>query len=430
MTFDENKLYIGTFKASVRDRWLSLSQPDRRRHMYVIGQTGSGKSTLLGNCILQDVLAGRGLAFIDPHGDSAELIIDSIPKSRVRDVVYFNPSDTDFPLGFNPLRGVPNHLKAVATANLISAFRSIWRDSWGPRMEHILSNTIAALMEHPETQGISLLAIPKMLTEDRFRRRVLRHVDDPIVSAFWKNEFSAYSNRQRAEVISPILNKIGAFTRNPAMRNILGQSKNTFDLSYIMDNRKILMVNLSKGVLGEDMTNLLGSLLVCAIQQEAMKRASIPENEREDFHLYIDEFQNFTTDAFDSIVSEARKYRLSLIIAHQYLDQLSEKVRKAILGNVGNLVMFTLGGGDAEALSIESQPFNAQTLREQARGDMLVRYIEDGISKEPERLSGIVLELRTGSRQAVINNSRARFGKPRAKIEEKINRWLTNHSHG
>jgi len=429
MTFDEIQLYIGTFKASVNDRWLSLSQVDRRRHMYVIGQTGSGKSTLLGNCILQDVLAGRGFAFIDPHGDSAELIIDSIPKNRVRDVVYFNPSDTDFPFGFNPLRGVPDHLKATATANLIATFRSIWRESWGPRMEHILSNTVSALMEYPDNMGISLLAIPKILTDHRFRRRVLRHVDDPVVLAFWKNEFAAYNDRQRAEVISPILNKMGAFARNPAMRNILGQSKNTFDLSYIMDNQKILVVNLSKGVLGEDMTNLLGSLLVCTIQQEAMKRAAIPERERVDFSLYIDEFQNFTTDAFDSIISEARKYRLSLIIAHQYLDQLSDKVRKAILGNVGNLIMFTLGGGDAEALAVESKPFNAQTLREQARGDMLVRYIEDGISKEPERLSGIVLELRTGSRQAVVNQSRRWHGRDRGSIESKVNRWLANISY-
>lgn len=430
MSFDTSQLYIGTFKASVTDRWLSLSQPDRRRHMYVIGQTGSGKSTLLNNCILQDILSGRGLAFIDPHGDSAELIIDSIPKERVRDVVYLNPSDTGFPLGFNPLRGVPEPLKAAATANLIAAFRSIWRDFWGPRMEHILSNTIAALMDYPNNLGISLLAIPKMLTDERFRRRVLRHVSDPVVLAFWKDEFAAYNDRHRAEIISPILNKIGAFARNPAMRNILGQAQNTFDLTYIMDNRKILVVNLSKGVLGEDMTNLLGSLLVCAVQQEAMKRAQVSEDQREDFHLYIDEFQNFTTDAFDSIVSEARKYRLCLIIAHQYLDQLSDKVRKAILGNVGNLVMFTLGGSDAESLAIESQPFNAQTLREQARGDMLMRYVERGISKEPERLSGIVLERRTGSTQAVINNSRTRFGKPRAKIEEKINRWLTHNTYG
>ena len=430
MTFNEQQLYLGTFKASVNDRWLSLSQPDRRRHMYVIGQTGSGKSTLLNNCILQDVLSGRGLAFIDPHGDSAELIVDSIPKARIRDVVYLNPSDIDFPIGFNPLRGVPIDLQATATANLVAAFRSIWRDFWGPRMEHILSNTIAALMSYPDNLGISLLAIPKMLTDDRFRRRMLKHVHDPIVTAFWTEEFERYDHRHRAEIISPILNKMGAFSRSPTMRNILGQGRSSFDLSYIMDNHKILVVNLSKGVLGEDMTNLFGSLLVCAIQQEAMKRASIPEGQRADFHLYIDEFQNFTTDAFDSIVSEARKYRLSLIIAHQYLDQLSDKVRKAILGNVGNLVMFTLGGADAETLSIETQPFNAQTLREQARGDMLVRYVKEGISREPERLAGIVMQLRTGSRNSVVNNSRTRFGKPRAKIEAKINRWLNQNTYG
>jgi len=388
MNFDTQQLYLGTLKASSVDRWLSLSQPDRRRHMYVIGQTGSGKSTLLTNCILQDVLSGRGFAFIDPHGDSAELIIDSIPPERIRDVVYLNPSDIDFPIGFNPLRGVPENLQAVATANLIAAFRSIWRDFWGPRMEHILSNTIAAL--------------------------------------FWHDEFERYDPRQRAEVISPILNKMGAFARSPVMRNIMGQGRSSFDLSYVMDNHKILVVNLSKGVLGEDMTNLLGSLLVCAIQQEAMKRAERPVNERADFSLYIDEFQNFTTDAFDSIVSEARKYRLSLTIAHQYLDQLSETVRRAILGNVGNLVMFTLGGADAETLSIESKPFNSQTLREQGRGDMLVRYIDQGISKEPVILKGIILERRIGSRQKVINNSRTRFEKPREKVEAKLNKWLND----
>ena len=247
MNFDEQQLYLGTFKASVNDRWLSLSQADRRRHMYVIGQTGSGKSTLLNNCILQDVLSGRGFAFIDPHGDSAELIIDSIPKPRIRDVVDLNPSDTGFPLGFTPLRDVPSHLKAAATANLIAAFRSIWRDFWGPRMEHILSNTIAALMDYPDHLGISLLVIPKLLTDDRFRRRILRHVNDPIVLAFWQVEFAAYNDRYRAEIISPILNKMGAFARNPVIRNILGQGQNSFDLSHLMDNRKILIVNLSKG---------------------------------------------------------------------------------------------------------------------------------------------------------------------------------------
>ena len=297
-------------------------------------------------------------------------------------------------------------------------------------MEHILSNTIAALIAYPENLSISLLAIPKMLTDDRFRRRILKHVSDPVVRDFWLNEFERYDPRHRADIISPILNKIGAFSRSPAMRNILGQGRSSFDLSYVMDNRKILVVNLSKGVLGEDMTNLLGSLLVCAIQQEAMKRASLPAHQRVDFGLYIDEFQNFTTDAFDSIVSEARKYRLSLTIAHQYLDQLSETVRRAILGNVGNLVMFTLGGADAESLAIESKPFNSQTLREQGRGDMLVRYIEQGISKEPVILKGIILERRIGSRQKVINNSRTRFGKPREKVERKLNKWLNQEAYG
>jgi len=430
MNFNEEQLYIGTYKAAVNDRWLSLSQADRRRHMYVIGQTGSGKSTLMNNCILQDILTGRGVGFIDPHGDSAELIIDSIPKHRVRDVVYFNPADLEFPLGFNPLRGVPKHYHATATANLIAAFRSIWREFWGPRMEHILSNTIAALMEYPDNLGVSLLAIPKMLTDEQFRKKIIRHVKDPIVLAFWEEEFTRYDPRHRAEIISPILNKMGAFARNPVMRNILGQGRSTFDLSYIMDNQKILIVNLSKGVLGEDMTNLLGSLLVCAVQQEAMKRSEIREDERVDFHFYIDEFQNFTTDAFDSIVSEARKMRLALIIGHQYLAQIPPQISKAILGNVGNLIMFTLSGADAETLAVEIKPFNTQTLREQARGEMLVRYIEHGISKEPVLLKGIVMEKRVNSHQAVINNSRTRFGKPKAKVEMKLQKWLSSNSYG
>ena len=213
--FNEEQLYIGTFRAAVDDRWLSLGQVDRRRHMYVIGQTGSGKSTLLNSCILQDILTDRGFAFIDPHGDSAELIIDSIPKHRIRDVVYFNPADTDFPLGFNPLRGVPKHLHATATANLIAAFRSIWREFWGPRMEHVLSNTIAALMEYPDNLGISLLAIPKMLTDESFRRHVTRHVKDPIVLAFWQEEFARYDQRQRSEIISPILTQNGSLCPQP-----------------------------------------------------------------------------------------------------------------------------------------------------------------------------------------------------------------------
>ena len=424
MNIDTNRLHIGTLKASTQERWLSLSQTDRMRHIYVIGQTGSGKSTFLNTCVTQDILTGRGFAFIDPHGDAAETIIDSIPKHRIRDVVYLNPSDLEHPIGFNPLRGVPDHLKATATGNLISAFRSIWRDFWGPRMEHILANTIAALMAYPDHLGVSLLAIPGMLTNRDFRAKVLRHVKDPVVLSFWRDEFDSYNDRQRAEMISPILNKMGAFARNPAMRNILGQARSTFDLSYIMDNHKILVVNLSKGVLGEDMSNLLGSLLVCTIQQEAMKRAAIPADERQPFHLYIDEFQNITTDAFDSIVSEARKYNLALCIAHQHLAQISDRVRNAILGNVGNLVLFTVSGRDAEILASESQPFQPAVLREQARGEMLVRHIEDGVSRDAVRLKGLLFEQRRHSRQRVINNSRTRFGRDKGKVEGRINEWL------
>ena len=421
---DTSCLYLGTKLSSVsNDRWFSLSEEDRRRHIYVIGQTGSGKSTFLRSCIIQDIELGRGLAFLDPHGQEAEHIIDAIPSSRIQDVLYLNPSDLEFPIGFNPLRGIAPEFRATVTANLTAMLRSIWSDSWGPRLEHILSNTIAALLEVPKTYAVSFLSISRMLTDETYRRSIIEHVRDPVVRSFWENQYPRYKAKFETEAISPVLNKIDAFSRHPALRNILCQNKSRFDLSRIMDERKILVVNLSKGLLGDDVANLLGSLLVCSIQHEAMNRAKQAEDARVDFTLYIDEFQNFTTDAFDSIVSEARKYRLSLVIAHQYLEQISERVRDAILGNVGNLILFTLGGADAEILAAETKPFAPGVLREQSRGEMLVRCIENGITSDPVRLKGLRYGERRGSRQKVINVSR-RYARPRQKIESKIERWF------
>lgn len=389
--------------------FLTLSAEDRRRHLYVIGQTGSGKTTFLKACILQDVLNGEGLALLDPHGDLADEIIDAIPKSRVRDVVYFNPSDFEYPIGFNPLGRVPDAMRPVAVSNIIASLRSIWRESWGPRMEHVLANTLAALMECPEGKPMTMLAIPKMLTDPKFRQSVLEHVRDPVVLDFWALEFAGYDPRLRAEIIAPVLNKVGAFMRSPVMRQILGQTKKSFDLRFMMDSRKILIVNLSKGMLGEDQTNLLGSLLTCALYQTAMSRADLPEGERQDFHLYIDEFQNFTTDAFDAIVSEARKYRLSLCVAHQYLDQLPPGIKQAILGNVGTMMLFALSGKDAEELAVEMHPLTATALRATGRGSAIALSLERGERMMPEGLSIPYGSASTSSRDRVIRNSRARF---------------------
>lgn len=276
-------------------------------------------------------------------------------------------------------------------------------------MEHVLANTLAALMESPEGKPMTFLAIPKMLTDPAFQRHVLKHVRDPVVRDFWLHEFASYDPRLRAEVVAPILNKVGAFMRSPVMRNILGQTKKSFDLRFMMDRRKILIVNLSKGALGEDMTNLLGSLLTCSLYQAAMGRANVPESEREDFYLYIDEFQNFTTDAFDSIVSEARKYRLSITIAHQYLDQLPVRIKHAILGNVGTMMLFALSGKDAEELAVEMHPFTATSLRATGRGEALALTLNGGERIQPERVRVPFGSISTNSSERVIRNTHTRL---------------------
>ena len=409
MSAQNEQLFLGYRASSVDDDLLALSQEDRRRHVYVIGQTGSGKTTFLKSCILQDILVGRGIALVDPHGDLAEEIIDSIPRNRTRDVLYFNPSDVDFPIGFNPLGHVPAEMRAVAVSNIVAALRSIWRDSWGPRMEHILANTLAALIEAPQGKPQTLMSIPKMLTDPKFRKSVLKHVRDPVVLEFWQVEFAGYDPRFRNEVIAPVLNKVGAFMRSPIMRNILGQTKKSFDLRFMMDNRKILVVNLSKGQLGEDMANLLGSLLTTSIHQAAMGRATVAEEEREDFHLYIDEFQNFTTDAFDAIVSEARKYRLSLTVAHQYLDQLPVGIKQAILGNVGTMLLFALSGKDAEELVVEMHPHTTASLRATGRGEALALALSKGERRVPEKVRVPHSQIKCNSAQTVKQSTRSRF---------------------
>jgi len=421
---DDNTLYLGQDRSSTSGSFIALSQEDRRRHIYALGQTGSGKTTFLLSLAIQDIEQGRGLCVLDPHGDLAEIIIDSIPRHRVRDVVYLNPTDTEHPIGFNPLADIPPEQRPVAVANMIAAFRSIWRESWGPRMEHILANVLAVLVEQDRSNPVSLLSIAPMLTNDRYRRTLISRVSDPVVRDFWNHEFASYDRRMRAEIIAPILNKIGAFGRHPIMRNILGQGRNGFDLGHVMDERKILVVNLSKGLLGEDMTNLFGSLLVCAIQQQAMRRARIPEDDRVDFHLLIDEFQNFTTDAFDGIVSEARKYRLCLACANQYSAQLKPNILAAVLGNMGTLALFALSGEDAERFESEFAPYTATTLRSNRRGEMTLKTLADGERLPPSMGASLFGHEPLASRERVVRNCRTRFAKDRRQVEDGIHRYL------
>lgn len=324
--------------------WFWLKPIDRARHVYIIGKTGMWKSTLLENMIYTDILNGRWVAVIDPHGDLVETILANIPKSRTNDIVLFDPADQEYPIAFNMLENSRPELRPIVAGGLVSIFKKMFAESWGPRLEYILRNTILTLLLIPDT---TMISIPLMLTHEAYRRKVVSKIDDPILVQFWNEEFAKMSPSMQSESINPILNKVGQFLSSPILRNILGQPKNPFSLRWVMDNGKIFLVNLSKWRIGEDASALLGAMMVTKFQIEAMTRADIPENERRDFGLYVDEFQNFATDSFATILSEARKYKLSLTMANQYVEQMAETVQGAVFGNVGSLIAFQVGYHDA-----------------------------------------------------------------------------------
>ncbi len=403
-------------------RAFGIKTDDRRRHMYVIGKTGMGKSTLLENMIIQDIRAGHGLAVIDPHGDLVEKVVKYVPSYRVNDVVYFNPADMDYPIAFNILESIdPSHRHLIASG-LIAVFKKMWLDSWGPRLEHILRNTILALIEYP---GSTLLGVTRMLVDKEYRKRVMVHISDPIVKAFWRDEFAGFNDKFRTEAISPIQNKIGQFLSSSIIRNIVGQSKSTIDMREIMDSGKILLLNLAKGRIGEDNSALLGAMMITKLQLAAMSRIDIPESERRDFFLYVDEFQNFATESFASILSEARKYRLDLIIAHQYVEQLDEKVRAAVFGNVGTMITFRVGAADAEFLAKEYTPvFDETDLVNLTKFDIYLKLMIDGVASEPFSATGLPpVQNPDNLEDTIISVSRERYAKPREVVEEKISRW-------
>ena len=395
---------------------------DRRRHMYVIGKTGMGKSTLLENMIIQDIRAGRGLAVVDPHGDLVEKVIKYIPSYRINDVVYLNPADVDFPIAFNILESVdPTHRHLVASG-LIAVFKKMWIDSWGPRLEHILRNTILALIEYP---GSTLLGVTRMLVDKVYRKKVVDHLSDPIVKAFWRDEFASFNEKFRSEAVSPIQNKIGQFLSSSIIRNIVGQPKSTIDMREIMDTGKILLLNLAKGRIGEDNAGLLGAMMITKLQLAAMSRIDIPEPERKDFFLYVDEFQNFATESFASILSEARKYRLDLIIAHQYIEQLDEKVQAAVFGNVGTMICFRVGAGDAEFLAKEFTPvFEETDLVNLTKYDIYLKLMIDGVASEPFSATGLPpVGNPDNLEDTIVTVSRERYAKAKSVVEDKISRW-------
>ena len=407
-----------------QDRVFGIKKDDRRRHMYLIGKTGMGKSTVLENMIIEDIRAGRGVAVVDPHGDLAEKIIEFIPSNRVNDVIYFNPSDMEYPIAFNVVEQVEPHLRHLVASGLLSVFQKLWADSWGPRLEYILRNAILAILDYP---GSTLLAVTRMLSDKVFRKKVIEKIQDPVVKSFWVNEFAGYADKFAAEAVSPIQNKVGQFLSSSLIRNIVGQVKSSIDMRDVMDNEKILIINLSKGRIGEDNSTLLGAMMITKIQLAAMSRVDILEGEREDFYLYVDEFQNFATDSFANILSEARKYRLNLIMAHQYIEQLGEKVKPAVFGNVGTMIVFRVGAADAEALAPEFAPvFTEEDIVNIPKYEFYIKLMIDGISSDPFSAKGLPPlgeEEKTGNTEKVINVSRERYAKKREVVEEKISRW-------
>ena len=400
-----------------------ISAADQRQHIYIIGKTGSGKTTLLRNLILQHIALGHGVGLIDPHADLAEELLNHIPPHRADHLVYFNPGDIEFPIGMNLLANVAPDDRHLVASGIVSAFKGIWRDSWGPRLEYILYNSVSALLD---CRDATLLGVNRMLTDDRFREQVIRQIQDPFIRAFWAEEYAGYDMRFKREAIAPIQNKLGQFLMNPVVRNILGQVKCKVDIPFIMDNGRLFIANLSKGRLGHDKANLLGSLLTTQFQLGAMARVNRPEDARRDFYLFIDEFQNFTTDAFASILAEARKYRLCLTLSHQYIDQLPLPIRQAVFGNVGTLIAFRIGNTDAEVMQKEfGNTIPASALADLGRYEAVVKLLENGTNLEPFRAKMLPpIGSYRGRRDKLIARSRERFGTPRVEIEEKLERWM------
>lgn len=407
-----------------QSRIFGIKTDDRRRHMYVIGKTGMGKTNLLENLAIQDIKHGKGVAFIDPHGDTAEKLIKAIPADRISDVIYFNPADQDFPIAFNVMENVNPEYKHLIASGLVGVFKKLWADSWGPRLEYILRNAILALLEYP---GSTLLGVTRILVDKDYREKVVANVSDPVVRAFWVDEFSKWNDRVLQEVISPIQNKVGQFLSTSLIRNIVGQTKSSFDVREAMDSQKIIIMNLSKGRIGEDASALIGAMMITKIQLAAMERVDMLEEERKDFYLYVDEFQNFATESFANILSEARKYRLNLVLANQYIAQLDEKVSDAIFGNAGTIISFRVGASDAEALEKEFEPvFTMNDIVNLPKYHIYLKLMIDGIAGDAFSatvLPPISIEETLANEEKVIRSSRELYTSSKQEVEDKIRRW-------
>ncbi len=423
-----NITYFAKTNFRGQDRIFGVKENDRLQHMYIIGQTGTGKTTLLKNLAIQDIKSGQGLAVIDPHGEFVEDLLDSIPQERINETIYFNPFDSKYPIGFNVLEVKDPEHKHLVASGLMAIFTKIWANVWSARMEYILDNCVMALLDTP---GTTLMGIPRLLVDKEYRKMIVANIKDPVVRTFWVNEYEVWEPRFRNEAIVPIQNKVGQFLATKMVRNIVGQSKSTLDIEDIINNRKILLVNVSKGLIGEDNSALLGAMLITKIQLTAMERVKVLKEERHPFFLYVDEFQNFATDAFATILSEARKYGLALIIAHQYIGQLvtetSTRVRDAIFGNVGTSVSFRVGATDAEFLEIQFSPeIMAQDFVNLPNYQVYLKLLVDGISSRPfsaTTLPPTPLKSSASIKDFIVEASRKKYTRPAKGVEEEIEKW-------
>ncbi|KKU94234.1 MAG: hypothetical protein UY26_C0002G0016 [Candidatus Jorgensenbacteria bacterium GW2011_GWA1_48_13] len=421
-------VYFGRTDFRGENRLFGVKRADRRQHMYVIGKTGTGKSALLHNMIVQDIANGEGVCVVDPHGELVEDILSKIPEERLEDVIYLNPADTEHYVGFNVLELPDPKYKHLVASGLMGIFTKIWANVWSARMEYILNNAVLALLDTPNS---TLLGITRILVDKEYRQKIIANLKDPVVKAFWVHEYEEWQDKFRNEAIAPIQNKVGQFLSTALIRNIVGQAKSTIDIFKIMNEGKIFIVNLSKGRIGEDNSALLGAMIITKIQLSAMERVRLPEEERVDFYLYVDEFQNFATDSFAGILSEARKYRLNLILAHQYVGQLvtetSTRVRDAVFGNVGTMIIFRVGAADAEYLEPEFTPeFTIQDIVNLPNYHVYLKLMVNGVTSRPfssRTLPPFKVQASPLIKEKVIASSVKRYGRPRVVVEEEINRW-------
>src|ERR1035437_8190422 len=427
MNYDSEKVtYFAETDARNKHIKFGIKAKDRTKHVYVIGKTGMGKSTLLENMAIQDIQNGEGLVFVDPHGGTAEKLLDFVPENRIKDVLYFAPFDTEYPISFNVMEDIGEDSRHLVVSGLMSAFKKLFgEESFSDRMQYILQNTILALLEYP---GATMLGINKMLIDKVYRKKVVDNITDSSVKTYWTKEFAGYTERFAADAIPAIQNKVGQFTSNPLIRNLIGQPVSTFDIRKIMDEQKIIIVNLSKGLVGESNANLLGSMLITKIYLAAMSRADVSDkiNKLPNFYLYVDEFQSFANESFADILSEARKYKLNLTIAHQYIEQMPEEVRAAVFGNVGTMITFRVGAFDAEVLEKEFAPyFEAQDLVNLGFVQIYLKLMIDGISSQPfsARTMPPIEKPIVSFKQQILDNSRAMFARPRAEVEAAVREW-------